>query len=325
MQAVIHKVFGEPENVVEIAQVEKPTPKEGEVLIELIMSPIHNHDLWTIRGTYGYKPNLPETAGSEAVGRVVALGDNVTNVQVGQRVSVANIHQTWAEYFVAPANALVPIPDALSDEQAAQLIAMPFSAITLLEFLEVKAGQWIILNAASGMIGKTTAMLAKERGVNVINLVRSSRAIAELNELGIEHVVATDQENWQEQVKAILGDNSLVAGVDSIGGQASLELSRLLGQNALFVSFGTMGGEPVQIPVGDLIFKQITVKGFWGSIVAQEMSAEVKAKLMRELITNVIAGKVLLPVGGVYPLAQAAQACAASLKSGKAGKILLCK
>ncbi|RIY35565.1 zinc-binding dehydrogenase [Psittacicella gerlachiana] len=323
MKAVIHKIFGEPEAVVECTQVATPEPQEDQVLIQMIMSPIHNHDLWTIRGTYGYKPNLPEVAGSEAVGKIVALGSKVKHLQVGQRVSVANIHQTWAEYFVAPANAVVPIPEAMSDEQAAQLIAMPFSAITLLEFLEVQAGQWIILNAASGMIGKTTAMLAKARGVKVINLVRRSSVIAELKELGIEHVVATDTPNWQEQVKEILGEEALVAGVDSIGGADSKEMSQLLGYGALFVSFGTMGGEPVQIPVGDLIFKQIQVKGFWGSIVSQQMLKEKKAALMQELISYVLSGQIQLPVGGIYSLEQVAQACAASLKAGKSGKILL--
>ncbi|RIY32710.1 hypothetical protein CKF54_04450 [Psittacicella hinzii] len=323
MQAVIHKVFGEPQDVVELAQVEVPKAQAGQVLLEMIMSPIHNHDLWTIRGTYGYKPQLPEVAGSEAVGRIVALGEGVEHLQVGQRVSVAGIHQTWAQYFVAPASSVVPIPDAMTDEQAAQLIAMPFSAITLLEFLQVQKGDWIILNAASGMIGRTTAMLGKARGINVINLVRRSSAIAELQEFGIEHVVATDAANWQDQVRAILGENKLVAGVDSIGGAESKAMSQLLGEKALFVSFGTMGGEPVQIPVGDLIFKQIVVKGFWGALVSQEMEKETRAALMRELIGYVLNEQIKLPVAQIFPLEQAAKACEASLAQGKKGKVLL--
>ena len=131
MLSALHRTFGEPAEVLTPADAPMPEPGEGEVRIRTILSPIHNHDLWTVRGQYGYKPELPAIGGSEAVGTIDALGADVTGVTVGQRVAVAGVHGAWAEYFVAPATALVPVPDAISDEAAAQLIAMPFSAITV--------------------------------------------------------------------------------------------------------------------------------------------------------------------------------------------------
>ncbi|MFW2068158.1 zinc-binding dehydrogenase, partial [Acinetobacter johnsonii] len=95
-------------------------------------------------------------------------------------------------------------------------------------------------NTANGAVGKTVGMLAKARGQKVINLVRRTEAVAEMQALGIQNVVATDQTDWKEQVKSIHADQPLIAGVDSIVGQASGEILTVLRENMLFVSYGSM-------------------------------------------------------------------------------------
>ncbi|AHE52277.1 MULTISPECIES: zinc-binding dehydrogenase [Sphingomonadaceae] len=323
MRSAIHTTFGEPADVLALEESPVPEPGPGQVRIKTILSPIHNHDLWTVRGSYGYKPELPAIGGSEAVGTVDALGEGVTGITIGQRVSVASVHGSWAEYFLAPAAGLVPVPDSISDEAAAQLIAMPFSAITLLDFLEVASGDWVIQNTANGAVGKTLAMLAAARGVHIVNLVRRDAGVEELAALGIANAVSTATDGWQDRVRAITGDAPIRAAVDSIGGQASAELLSLLGEDGLLVSFGTMAGEPMQISSGNLIFKQAVVKGFWGSKVSAAMPAEAKRRLLGELIRLVASGELKLPAGAVFGLDQVADAVRASLTAGKAGKVLL--
>ncbi len=323
MRSAIHTTFGEPADVLALEESPVPEPGPGQVRIKTILSPIHNHDLWTVRGSYGYKPELPAIGGSEAVGTVDALGEGVTGITIGQRVSVASVHGSWAEYFLAPAAGLVPVPDSISDEAAAQLIAMPFSAITLLDFLEVASGDWVIQNTANGAVGKTLAMLAAARGVHIVNLVRRDAGVEELAALGIANAVSTATDGWQDRVRAITGDAPIRAAVDSIGGQASAELLSLLGEDGLLVSFGTMAGEPMQISSGNLIFKQAVVKGFWGSKVSAAMPAEAKRRLLGELIRLVASGELKLPAGAVFWLDQVADAVRASLTAGKAGKVLL--
>ena len=100
---------------------------------------------------------------------------------------------------------MIPLPDAIPDELAAQLIAMPLSSLMLLDFANLQPGQWMVQNTANGAVGKTVAMIAQARGIHVINLVRRQEAVAEMNALGIKHVVATDQADWKDQVKAIQG------------------------------------------------------------------------------------------------------------------------
>lgn len=323
MRSAIHTTFGEPADVLTLGESPVPQPGPGEVRIKTLLSPIHNHDLWTVRGQYGYKPTLPAIGGSEAVGIVDALGEGVQGVAPGQRIAVASVHGSWAEYFIAPAALLVPLPAAIADEAAAQLIAMPLSALMLLEFLGVERGEWIVQNTANGAVGKTLAMLAAARGVHTINLVRRDAGVDELAALGIANVVSTAQPDWKQQVRAIAGDAPLRAAVDSIGGKASGELLALLGEGGLLVSFGTMAGEPMQIASGDLIFKQATVKGFWGSKVSAALSADDKRRLIGELLGLAASGALKLPVEAVYDLADVSRAAAASLQPGRKGKVLL--
>ena len=323
MRSAIHHSFGEPAEVLAPGDSPLPQPGSGQVRIKTILSPIHNHDLWTVRGQYGYKPDLPAIGGSEAVGLVDALGPDVTGVILGQRVAVASVHGTWAEFFLAPASGLVPVPDAIGDEAAAQLIAMPFSAISLLDFLNVEAGDWVVQNTANGAVGKTLAMLARARGVNVVNLVRRDAGVEELAALGIANAVSTATDSWKDKVRTITGTAPIRAAVDSIGGTASRDLIELLGENGLLISFGTMAGEPMQIPSGEVIFKQAIVKGFWGSKVSAAMPVQKRIALIGELLKLVAAGELKLPVEAVIPLDQISAAVRASLTPGKAGKVLL--
>ena len=323
MQSIIHHHFGEPVEVLEAADMPQPEPKAGEVRIKMILSPMHNHDVWTVRGSYGYKPTLPAIGGSEAVGVIDALGEGVQGVSVGQRVAVAGIHGSWAEYFIAPAHGVVPLTDAIDDETAAQLIGMPISALMLLDFIDLPADSWLIQNTANGAVGKTVAMIAKARGQKVIHLVRRTKAVAEMQTLGIQNVVATDQADWKEQVKAIHADQPLIAGVDSIGGQASGEMLALLSENSLLVSFGSMTGETMQISSGDLIFKQATVKGFWASVVNKQLSDERKKALIVELLMLAAQKKLLLPVEGIFSFAQIKDAALKATQGARQGKVLL--
>ena len=215
------------------------------------------------------------------------------------------------------------VPDSLDDEMAAQLIAMPLSALMLLEFLAVESGQWVIHNAANGAVGKSLAMLAAARGVQTINVVRSSDALAELEAIGVKNNVNSEEDDWKAQVKSILGDDKISAAVDSVGGENSGELLSLLGHGGTFAVFGAMSGKPMQLNPTDVIFKQATLKGFWGSKLSQEMSVENKQRLVDELIERAIDGKLQLPVEATFDLADISKAVDGKLQAGKKGKVLL--
>jgi len=237
-------------------------------------------------------------------------------------VAVAGSPGTWAEYFVAPAGAAIPVPDAMTDEAAAQLISMPFSAISLVEFLGVSAGDWIVQTAANGAVGKIVAVLAKSRGLRVVNLVRRETAVAELAELGIDNAIATESADWVEQARALIGDDGARAAVDSVGGDVANGLAELLGEDGLLVTFGAASNQPLVISSGPVIFKQLTVKGFWGAKVSRTTSAEDRTRMFGELIGLVLDGSLPLVSGGTFGLDQPADAVAASQSPGRTGKIM---
>ena len=323
MRALMHTQFGDPSKVLSIEDIPVTDPGSGEVRVRMVLSPIHNHDLWTIRGTYGFKPDLPARAGSEAVGVIDAVGEGVTGFHVGQRVATGGTFGVWAEYFIAKAGALIPVDDSIADEVAAQLISMPFSAICLLDSLGLNEGDWFVQNAANGTVGRLVAQLAAARGINVVGLVRRSAGIDELAAQGINNIVSTDTNGWVEQVRGITGDAPLSAGVDSVGGHASGEVLSLLAQDGTLVVFGAMESPVMQIGSGDIIFKQATVRGFWGSKVSTSMPAQKRGALLGELVKYIGSGVLTLPVEASYSFEDAGIAAQANFAPGRVGKIML--
>lgn len=323
MRAIVQHKFGDPAKVLTVEERPLPEPGPGQVRVRTLLSPIHNHDLWTARGTYGFKPELPARAGTEALGVVEALGEGVESPAVGQRVVTGGTFGVWAEAFVANAAGLIPVPDALSDETAAQLVAMPFSALSLLDSLDVEPGDWVLQNAANGAVGRLLAQFGATRGVNVLGLVRRDADVEELAAAGIGNTVSTGRDDWRDTVAELTGGAPIIAAVDSIGGESSGDLLHLLAEGGTLVSFGAMASDTMSISSGDVIFKQATVKGFWGSKVSAAMPAEKRGALFGELIQAAVGGGITLPVAGTYAFDDIADAVHASGRQGRVGKVLL--
>lgn len=322
MRNAIYSRFGDPATVLSVEERPLPEPGAGQVRIRMSMASIHNHDLLTVAGQYGIKPDLPAVAGTEAVGIVDALGEGVGHLRVGQRVAASG-KGTWAEFYITNAATCVPLPEIISDEAGAQLISMPLSALTLLDFIAAERGDWIIQNAANGAVGKALAMFAKPRGINIVNLVRRDEAVTELADLGIENVVSTGQADWQDTVRAITGGAPIKAAIDGVGGKSSGDILSTVGENGLLVSFGMMSGEPMQISAGDLVFKQAIVKGFWLAKIAPTLAPEKLRSLVGEIVQGVASGAVTLTVSEVFSLDDVAKAAAAAGETARKGKVLI--
>ena len=261
--------------------------------------------------------------GSEAAGFVDAVGEGVDKALVGKRVAIAGVHGTWAEHFIAPAAGVLPLPEQISDEMGAQLIAMPFSAISMLDMLKARKGDWIIQTAANGAVGRVMAILAEARGIHLLNLVRRDEAAAELRAEGMKNVVSTSADDWKDKARKIIGEGRAISAIDSVGGDIAADLVDLLASDGELVVFGTATGAPMPLSSGTLIMKQITVKGFWGARVSAEMDPDNRIRLITELVTLAAKGVLTLDVGGIFPLDQVKEAMEASLTPGRAGKVML--
>jgi NADPH:quinone reductase-like Zn-dependent oxidoreductase len=310
MIALQHARFGEPVEVIDVTEIPEPQPREGEVRLRLIRAPIHNHDLATIRGVYGYKPALPAIGGSEMLGEYE-----------GRRVAYMG-RGTWAEEVLARAEALVPVPDAIDDDRACQLQAMPLSAVVLVDALRLQPGMWIAQNAASGAVGRIVMQLAQRAGANVVNFVRREDAANELRGYGARYVVVTQGTEWPNEARALTGSAGFARIVDSVAGPGSLDLQRLLARGGELVIFGGLSGAAIKLDPSLMIAQEAIVRGFWMSAWMQHASAAEGADAMRRVFELALAGELPLPVAGVYPLRDAAQALRAAETPGRAGKVL---
>ena len=321
MIALQYLQYGDPADVVTPADVAKPEPKPGEVRLRMRCSPIHNHDLATVRGLYGVKPPLPAIGGTELVGTVDSLGDGVTTLKVGQRVA-GMVPAAWAEYSVAPAAMLAPIPDAIEDGAAAQLLAMPLSALVLVDELHLKSGDWIVQNAAGGAVGRIVSVLAQKAGINVINLVRRASAVDDVKKYGAKHVVDTSDENWADRVAEIAGSAPIARVVDSVCDAQSTVLNRMLGRKGEHVVFGALGGSALKVDPGALIFGETIVRGFWMVAWMQNATQEQRTNATMRVFALAMSGELPLPIAGTYPLSEAKAALAAAERPGRPGKVL---
>ncbi len=323
MLTVSYDRFGEPADVLRTTEADAPAPGAGEALLRMTLAPIHHHDLWTIRGRYGVRPELPSGAGSEAVAVVEELGTGVEHLSVGDRVAASAVTGAWSELFTAPAASLIPLPAELPDESAAQLVAMPFSAVSLLEHLRLEPGEVLVQNAGTGAVGRLVAQFARLRGIRVISLVRRSSGVEELAAQGIGDAVPTDREDWEERARALIGEARVAAGLDSVGGEAAGQVLSLLGDGGRLVVFGAMGGPTMDLPSGPIIFRGLSVEGFWGSRVSQEMDPEMRRRLIGEILSGLLSGEVTLPVADTFGLDEIPAAMEATLTDGRQGKVLL--
>lgn len=320
MRSVSYAQFGEPAQVLQVEERDKPEPGKGQVRIRLVLSPIHNHDLMTIAGLYGIKPPLPSVPGTEALGVVDALGEGVEHLKLGQRV-MGGANAAWAEYFIGEANRVIPVPDSVDDATACQLISMPLSAKMLLADLNVQAGDWIIQNAANGAVGKLINQFAAEAGVHVVNLVRRDAGIAEMAALGIANVVSTASAGWRDQVRAITGGAPIIRGLDSVGGDGPEMLLSVAADRAEIISFGNLSGQNVSLSSETVLFKQASVRGFWAA--RPRASQQAIMTMIGELVGAAASGKLTLPLEAVYGLDQVREAVAASGEPGRKGKIAI--
>lgn len=309
-----YEKFGEPGQVLRLRTVELSGPGPGEVLLRIVRTPVHPADLAGIRSFYAgaREPGYP---GMEAVG-VVEAGDGLA---AGTRVAFFHAG-LWSDRVVAPTAGLVPVPDALADDDACQLFINPLSARLLYAGLPVDG--WAIQAAANSAVGLLVDRFARRDGRRLVNLVRRDAARDELRAGGAEHVVSTAGEGWMDEVRAIAGDAPITGALDPVGGATGGAIVELLGSGGVVTVYGGLaGGAPVQVPVGALVFKDVTVRGFWLGRWFASASPDAQQAAVGEVIAGFAGGDVAIKVDATYDLANFTEAVTHAERP-KAGKVL---
>ena len=323
MKQVLIDRYGTPWDVARCADVpDVGEPAADEVVFDVLAFPINPADMWFCRGSYRLKPSLPATPGAECVGRVAAVGSAVNHVKKGDLV-INLQRENWAQRRKVKGDDAIPLPAGIDLRQAAMVrINPPTAQLMLSDFVDLKPGDWVIQNVANSAVGRLLIVLAKQRGLRTVNVVRRADLAGELTGLGAD-VVIVDSSDLARQVGEATTDARIMLGVEAIGGAATGRLADCLATDGTLVHYGSMSGEDPKVTRNNFIYRGVRLTGFMlGRFLSRRSAAEIRA-IYADLGGQVMAGKLSAPVDTVYPIENIRDALAHADKGGRNGKILV--
>jgi NADPH2:quinone reductase len=271
-----------------------------------------------IQGKHQNKPPLPFVPGNEIAGEVVALGDGVTNLKVGQRIATGGSRGGFAEYCVTTAANAVPIPDALPYAEATNFPTLYPTAYGALKWkADLKPGEVLLVHGAGGGSGLTGIEVGKAMGATVIASAGGADKLAAARDVGADHLIDYRSEDLRTKVLELTGGRGADVIYDPVGGDAFAASMRCVAPEGRIIPMGFASGVIPQIPANILLVKNVTVIGFyygyyngWGGKTAptpKEAVALAKRRAMvaeaqKELTRWFIEGKLKAMVSGRFDL-----------------------
>lgn len=328
MKAVRFDQYGEPAKVITVDDLPLPEPGEGEARVRITATPVNPSDLLYVRGYYGgLEAHFPAPIGFEGVGTVDGLGPGVKDLAVGRRVSVINNKGgNWAEYAVVPARDLIPVPEDISDEQAASFFINPASAVVMVRrVLAVPRGEWLLQSAAGSEIGRMIIRLAKHDGIRTLNVVRRREPVAELKRLGADAVIVSTDGPIDEQVRDIVGPEGVKYAIDPVVGETGTQIFKALHEEGRMLVYGSLTGEPIRIGEDPryILAGRRSLEVFWLGYWLPRLDDAARLKLAQDIVALMRGGIVETSPGSAFPLDDVTAAVAEAETIGRKGKVLL--
>ncbi|MDE0175092.1 MAG: NADPH:quinone oxidoreductase family protein [Defluviicoccus sp.] len=324
MRAIVAHAIGSPEDL-KIDEMPDPAPGPGEVLVDIKTAAVNFPDLLVIEGKYQIVPPHPFVPGKEGAGTVAALGEGVDGLSVGDRVMVQVEWGTYAEKLVLPADHCFPMPDGMGFEEAAAMgIAYQTAHFALVARAGVKAGDRVLVTAATGSVGIAALQLARAFGCTVLAGVTTMSKADVARENGADHIVDLTVENLRDsirnQVKEACGAVDVV--LESVGGEVFDGAVRALDFEGRAVIVGFTGGEIASFRTNYALLKVISVTGVnWAAY--RDRDPEWVQRVQRELFDLHGEGRIAIPVQAVLPMADYVKAFDVIRDRRVRGKVIL--
>jgi len=320
--AAVYDTHGNPADVLRVESRSWPTAGPGEAVVKMRAAPINPADLNQIEGKYPVRAELPATPGFEGAGVVAEVGANVANVAEGDLVILPHNVGTWRDAVAIKAEDLVVVPAGIEPVDAAMLKINPMTAWRLLrDYVDLKKGDWLIQNAANSAAGRAVIQIAHELGYKTVNVVRRAELIDELRAEGGD-VALVDGENLREEVKNATGGAPIRLGLNAVGGPSALRLANCLAPGSTLVTFGAMSLQPLKIPNGLLIFKDLRFRGIWINKWYDHATKEQRMEAFRSLFEMAKRGLLKTKVEKAYPLSAAKVAVEHAAQGKRSGKVI---
>jgi trans-2-enoyl-CoA reductase len=322
ISVVVYETHGNPVDVLRIETRPWPKPAPDEVVVEMRAAPINPADLNAIEGKYPGRREVPAIPGMEGAGVVVDLGADAKGIAKGALVILPHNIGTWREALAVKASELIAVPPEIEPVQAAMLKINPLTAWRLLhDYVDLAAGDWLIQNAANSAAGRAVIQIAHDLGYKTVNVVRSPELIEELRGEGGD-VVLVDNEKLRDEVKTATGGAPIRLGLNSVGGDCALRIANTLAPESTVVTFGSMSLQPLKIPTGLLIFKDLRFRGIWINKWYDQATMQERMSAFRPLFDMAKRGLLKTKVEKAYPLSEAKAAVKHAAQPKRSGKII---
>ena len=322
INAAVYETHGNPADVLHVESRPWPTPAPGEVIVKMRAAPINPADLNQIEGKYPVRADLPATPGFEGAGIVVDAGTDVKGLTSGALVILPHNVGTWRDAVAVKADELVVVPADIKPVHAAMLKINPMTAWRLLhDYVELARGDWLIQNAANSAAGRAVIQIAHQLGYKTVNVVRRSELIDELRAEGGD-IVLVDSENLRREVEDAIGGPPIRLGLNAVGGESALRLANCLAPGSTLVTYGAMSLQPLKIPNGLLIFKDLRFRGIWINKWYDNATPAQRMEAFQHLFEMAKRGLLQTKVEKAYPLSEAKAAVAHAARGQRSGKII---
>ncbi|NNE51783.1 MAG: NADPH:quinone oxidoreductase family protein [Sulfitobacter sp.] len=313
MKAMLSKAPGGPETLV-LEEMEDPTPGKKQVVIRVHAAGVNFPDTLIIKDLYQMKPPRPFAPGGEIAGDVVAVGEGVSHLAVGDRVIGMTGFGGFATHVAADANRCIKIPDDMPyDEAACLVLTYGTSHHALKDRAEIRAGESLLILGAAGGVGVAAIELGKAAGAKVIAAVSSEEKAQFCRDLGADETIIYDrdldrdgQKEFSAQIKKLAGGEGVDVVYDAVGGNYAEPAVRALAWKGRFLVVGFPAGIP-KIPLNLTLLKGCQIVGvFWGAHTMRE--PEKHAENMGDLFRLYGEGKIKPRISATYPLEKAGEA-----------------
>ena len=320
MKAIVARDYGPLEGL-EYTDWPDPQPGPGEVVIEAEAIGVNFPDGLLVQGLYQMKPETPFVPGTEMAGRVIAVGEGVKSLKVGDRVAGMNLLGAYAERMAVAEQTVMKLPDGMPAADACALLCgYGTSHHALKQRASIQPGETLCVLGASGLTGIAAIQIGKAMGARVIGVASTEEKRKIAREAGADEVIGYD--NLREDLKSLTGGKGLDVAFDPVGGDVFDALARSMGWGGRLLVIGFASGAIPKLPVNLTLVKGFSVVGvFWGAFTRKEPA--VYADNMRELVGWYMQGKVKPVIEGTYKLADAAAVLKRVLGRGASGKLVL--
>jgi NADPH2:quinone reductase len=320
MKAIRVQRTGGPE-VMELVEVPVPQPKPSEALVKVSIAGINSIDVQFRDGRL--RMPLPFIPGQEGAGIVTAVGPQAKVAKVGDRVAWSGTLGSYAEYVVSPEDHLIPVPPAISDEQATAAMMHGLTAHYLVhDAHKLKAGETVLVHAAAGGVGLLVVQMAHAIGARVVGTVSSEEKGKLAREAGADEVIIFTRQDFESEVKRLTGGKGVDVVYDGVGKATFEKNLNVMKLRGMLVLYGMSSGpvppvDPAKLSEkGSLYMARTTLAHF--TATREELIARTTS-----LFRMIAEGRLNLRIAKKYPLAEAAQAHHDLESRALAGKLLL--